>query len=592
MRGGRQSIVRRMLGHPVGFHPMVPNGAIAAGRPGRFRPGNRLDLAAAPCSLAIMTGDAPRYPLALAWGLAALAVRVALAARAPIIEVDGAYWAGLAQALERGDLRHGLSTAWPPLYPAFVAAILRAARLVGRAIEPATIEACARTASVIAGTLLLVPLHSLARRLLAPRAAVMATLLAAFHPRMLQYSAAALSEATFTLLLLSALALLVAREQEARLALVREAGSGALFGLAYLARPEALPLAAVLWLIGLFRPAQNRASLARLRPAFALATLIVALPWLLFIHATLGRWSLGEKGEYNFWRAFATEYAVDFPPPAGLAERVNQSPEIAPAPSSAGVHALDFTLRHPDIVVMRCALNLGNILVSTLPATLYWPLVPLALLALFRPPGRGAWPVIATLAAMPVLYAPFSVDRRFFVPAVPLLLLACAAGIDRIEHRLARAPGGGIRTHRAIQAALAVLLVLSVAYTFGKGAGFDSAPEHRRAGEWLRREAGALALGAQHPSGAGGRPVVMSRKPWVAFYSGGLIAALPNSPADSLNLLAQVSGSDVLVADERSARKDRPRLEPFLNARGVPQGFARIYGDPGPPALVLYRTSR
>src|SRR5689334_6145380 len=65
-----------------------------------------------------MTGDAPRYPPELAWGLAALAVRAALAARAPIIEVDGAYWAGLAAALERGDLRHGLSSAWPPLYPA------------------------------------------------------------------------------------------------------------------------------------------------------------------------------------------------------------------------------------------------------------------------------------------------------------------------------------------------------------------------------------------------------------------------------------------------------------------------------------------
>src|SRR5436189_329360 len=96
-----------------------------------------------------MTGDAPRYPPALAWGLAALAVRVALAARAPIIEVDGAYWAGLAAALERGDLRHGLSTAWPPLYPALIAAILHAARIVGRAIDPATIEACARAVSVL-----------------------------------------------------------------------------------------------------------------------------------------------------------------------------------------------------------------------------------------------------------------------------------------------------------------------------------------------------------------------------------------------------------------------------------------------------------
>src|SRR5262249_27434135 len=143
--------------------------------------------------------------------------------------------------------------------------------------------------------------------------------------------------------------------QHARASFAREAGAGALFGLAYLARPEGLPLAAAVWLVGLFMPRSPgaspappapRALVSRLRAAFAIAHMIGALPWLLFLHATLGRWSLGEKGEYNFWRAFATEYAADFPAPAGLAERVNESPEIAPRPSGAGVHVARFALRH------------------------------------------------------------------------------------------------------------------------------------------------------------------------------------------------------------------------------------------------------
>jgi hypothetical protein len=82
----------------------------------------------------------------------------------------------------------------------------------------------------------------------------------------------------------------------------------------------------------------------------------------------------------------------------------------------------------------------------------------------------------------------------------------------------------------------------------------------------------------------------MSRKPWVAFYSGGLIAALPNAPPDSLYNLARIRGSDVLVADERSARTDRPRLEPLLHASSVPNGFTLLHIERGPPALVLYRT--
>src|SRR5207244_4429398 len=126
-------------------------------------------------------------------------------------------WAGLAAALERGDFRHGLSTAWPPLYPALISAALRIARMAGLAPAPGTLEICARAVSVVAGALLLVPLYALARRLLSPRAAVIAVTLAAVHPRTLQYSAAALSEATFTLPLLAALALLVRGEGRVQL---------------------------------------------------------------------------------------------------------------------------------------------------------------------------------------------------------------------------------------------------------------------------------------------------------------------------------------------------------------------------------------
>lgn len=113
--------------------------------PRKERDSSRVGPSGAACMVAGMTGEAPRFHRALGWGMAAaLLVRVALAARAPIIEVDGAYWAGLAAALERGDFRHGFSTAWPPLYPASIAALVRAARVAGLAPDPAILEACAR----------------------------------------------------------------------------------------------------------------------------------------------------------------------------------------------------------------------------------------------------------------------------------------------------------------------------------------------------------------------------------------------------------------------------------------------------------------
>ena len=118
---------------------------------------------------------------------------------------------------------------------------------------------------------------------------------------------------------------------------------------------------------------------------------------------------------------------------------------------------------------------------------------------------------------------------------------------------------------------------------------FDSAPEHRRAGEWLRRNAGALDAAATSTPALGQRLVVMSRKPWVAFYSGALVAELPDATPDSLFFLARARRAAVLVADERSTRTDRPQLRSLLFASSVPRDVEVLHAEAGPPSLVLYR---
>jgi hypothetical protein len=191
---------------------------------------------------------------------------------------------------------------------------------------------------------------------------------------------------------------------------------------------------------------------------------------------------------------------------------------------------------------------------------------------------------------MVLLYAPFSVDRRFFVPAVPLLLIPCALGIERAESWLARRSSGA-RARRTAEVALALLVVLAIAYAFGPGSGFEHAPEARRAGEWLRRAESPAAQGsAVRPVAP--RPIVMARKPWVAFYAGGLIATLPDLPPDSLVALARARHADVLVADERSASADRPRLAPLVDGAARPAGLVAIHREIGPPPLVLYSPLR
>ena len=90
---------------------------------------------------------------------AALALRVLAAVRAPIIESDGAYYAGLARALLAGDLAHAWSTAWPPLYPWATAAVAAALKPLWLDPTPQVLEGCARAVSVVAGVALLFPLR-------------------------------------------------------------------------------------------------------------------------------------------------------------------------------------------------------------------------------------------------------------------------------------------------------------------------------------------------------------------------------------------------------------------------------------------------
>jgi 4-amino-4-deoxy-L-arabinose transferase-like glycosyltransferase len=509
----------------------------------------------------------------------ALASRLALARAAPVIEVDGAHWASLARALARGDVVHGLSPAWPPLYPWLVSLAARALAGAGAAETPALFERAARLVSAAAGTLILVPVWHLARRVAGLRAAWTAALLAAVHPRLLQYSAAALSETTFTLPLVAGVACLVLRAPQGPSvgrpgpAALLDAAGGIAFGLAFLVRPEGLPLGLVLWASAV---ALDGARAGRLRPLFLLGLAVTALPYLLYLQHELGGWSLGEKGPYNLWRAFAGEYARHFAPPSRLIARVTESRELTAGLAPQGLDIIGLLRLEPAAVLGRSAARLGTLVGSTLPVTLYLPFALLAAGGAWLRRGRVAALLGIAVGAACLLYAPFSVDRRFLVPLVPLGLVLAAAGLEGL---LARGPAGAARW------VLAAACAASLGYAVTAGRASDTAPEQRAAGDWLRAAWPRLAAadGAPHA-----RPRVLARKPWVAYYGDGLMAELPEGSLDSVLARARARGADVLVADERSARSDRPALAALLEPGAEPDGLVPLWMDPGPPRVVLY----
>jgi 4-amino-4-deoxy-L-arabinose transferase-like glycosyltransferase len=490
--------------------------------------------------------------------LLALWLRLQVAQRLTLIEVDGAYWCGLAAALARGDWARGLSSAWPPLYPALVAIALRISEALGGS-GPAALEWSARVVSCLAGALLLWPLFEIARRLI-PQAATWVLLLAAVHPRLIEYSAAALSESVFMLAIAVAIAAFLRAEAEAEGgSRLGEAGAGAAFGVAFLARPEALPLALAVGLAGLLR--SWRGGVPRLRAPFWVALLVVVLPWLLFLHARTGAWTLGEKGTYNFWRAHRVEYARHFPAPRALPARVNRSPELAPPAAPGELHLGEFVRREPALVLGSTLRRLAVLVASSYPVAIGWPVALLALAGLFTARSGPWWPLFAALLATPLLVAPFSSDRRFLVPMVPLVLPLAAAALAELGRR------AGALAMRGVGAALLVGLAF---YAGGIPARADRAPGERLAGEKLGREWRTIQ---ESWPGAHFREVVMARKPWVAFYSGALIADLPDVPADSILADANRTEVNVLVVDARAARGDRPQIVPWLDPARGPAGW-------------------
>ncbi len=523
------------------------------------------------------TGALPGEPRIPAWGwaavaLLALAARLAVAARMPIVEVDGAYWCSLAGAIARGDLAHGVSAIWPPVFPALVALASRVMDPAGGVPPPDRLEWAGRVVSALAGTLLLWPLAALSGRLL-PRAAVFGVLvLAAIHPRLVEYSSAALSESVFTLLVVAALALVARAEPAASgapLSAARtralDAAAGALFGLAFLARSEGLVLGLAVWTAGLAAP--RRAGRTILRGTFLLGLLLVAAPWLMFLHAKSGEWTLGEKGPYNLWKANRAAHARHFPEPRTLPDRVNRSPELAPPAAPGEVRLVETLKREPLEVLGGTLARLGRIVADSLPAAFGWPLFVIALFGLRAARAGPWWLLFAPIAAVPLIAAPVSADRRFLVALVPLLLPFAAAAIFATGRWNRRAPAWG----------LAVLALGLGGYALGIPARADRAPEQRQAGEWLARH-------WTEPR----RPIVMARKPWVAFYSGGLICDLHDAPPDSILADAARTGVDVLVVDMRAVRGGRPQLGEWLEPGHAPPGWRELarWDLPSPVALL------
>jgi len=157
------------------------------------------------------------------------------------------------------------------------------------------LESRGRLVTLVSSVLLLAPLTCIAYRLGGPSSAIVALAFLALHPALVRSAATVEPEGLSVLAIGLALLLLLPIIDES-LPLWRWSAAGVLFGGAYLARPEGIPVGVLAGLTALLlaRAQDQHRSMAGLG-IFLAALLVTASPFLLFIHRVTGEWGLTGK---------------------------------------------------------------------------------------------------------------------------------------------------------------------------------------------------------------------------------------------------------------------------------------------------------
>jgi 4-amino-4-deoxy-L-arabinose transferase-like glycosyltransferase len=480
--------------------------------------------------------DAAWWRAPLGWTLVAFALRLLLLSGVEhVISPDGVVYLNLGRNLAAGNLVGGLSTFYPPLYPLLVGL---ASLWLG---EP---EFAGRFVSVVAGALLVVPAHRLARVWYGRRAGALCAGLVALHPLLVYYSTVLLTEATYTLLFTCGIlagwtAVSTARARAHLLA-------GAAFGACYLLKPEAagfLLLLAAHTLVAakFFGGGFSAARCARNLLALCAGFLLFALPYLLYLRRETGAWTISGKLAGHLWQG--TRRAGDIAPPAATFV-----PDWATA-----VSQLAKALRH-EYEVFNLIFPVGFVL--------------LAGLGLFRrgwarERARREFYLFSFVAAALAGYAVTLPNIRFVVPLLPLLLCWVALGLVEFEGWAAETLGGRRRSGpllpraRKLVAPIVVAgLVASLLPLFVyllRGDKWGDYYGQKLAAVWIREQGGAEA------------PAVMSTAPVAAFYAGGRHVPLVDEDYAAFIGRARRAGAAYVVVNERSVW--RMSLSPLLDER-------------------------
>lgn len=466
----------------------------------------------------------------------ALAVRIAIAVRMPLIGADSARFLRMAHRIAGARISLALTDAYHPLYPSIVGAAYRGLGMPGSGdgegapvppadLPPGAIDAdypldtgplehVALGVDVAIGTLLVGLLYGFTRSMLGIRVASLTAVMAACHPLLARLSADIMSDTTFLAAYSGAFWAIRSGIERRRLAPLAIAGAAT--GLAYLARPEGAALLACAIGGVVFVRARIRWKLAACI-AVLLPCALLAVPYTVHLSAREGGILVtGKKLLPEFFWLRGAETAPGGQPEApDPARRPVLEPDPAPDPAPPPPPAKGFLRHLPPRLADLCWI--GYTFHKALPEALLAGLILAILLGLRIRAASGAlilcaaaWAIHAALLMRLLSFVGFPgyLSSRHVLPMVVVALPWAIGGID--------AAAGWIAARRLARGLRAGTLSAILVALFAGAHLFPALAPPRR-DQLAQKEAGIWLRARIRAEGGGG--IVYTTREKVAYYA-------------------------------------------------------------------------
>jgi len=346
--------------------------------------------------------------IVLALLIAAFACRLYSLQFFHVISTDGTTYALTARAVVQGDW-HGVAVSG--FYPLLIAV---ASWFVS------DLETAGRMASVVCGSLLVLPLYFLGKALFSRKIAIAACLLAIVWPSLVASSCEVITQATYTTLQIAAVYFIWRGFM--RQSVLYGCLAGLLMGLSFLTRPEAILLSVIM------PAALSVFSLRELREkrlffwSYSGSFLLLFVLNLLLVHHVTGEWQLSAKTDSALNDALS--YYLNIPD-------INYIPGYEPK------SYLDIVREHPEFLWKNSLHNLQQAWQTILPLPLWLLFIAgVSTGGIDREKNRRRLFLLASFAPLAVIIVFYYIASGYTEAYLPVLFLFAAAALAAAEDKL------------------------------------------------------------------------------------------------------------------------------------------------------------